>query len=48
MKGKREGDWDEGEKGGGLGERKKGGGLGEREKGRKIFAPATIQDIKGC
>ena len=44
MKGKRE----EGEKGGGLGERKKGGGLGEREKGRKIFAPATIQDIKGC
>ena len=48
MKGKREGDWDEGGKGGGLGETKKGGGLGEREKGRKIFAPATIQDIKGC
>ena len=48
MKGKREGDWDEGEKGGGLGERKKGGGLGEREKGRKIIAPATIRDIKGC
>ena len=39
MKGKREGDWEEGEK---------GGGLGEREKGRKIFAPATIQDMKVC
>lgn len=39
---KREG-WEEGEKGGGFGVRGEG-----RGKGREIFAPAMLQDTKGC